>query len=152
MNEGWASYWHLRIMRELDLSTEEVVEFAKLNASVLQPSRHSLNPYHLGVKIFEDIERRWDAAKLFEVREYDMDTSFIRNYLTKELVEELDLYVFEKQGPSGRLQGSLGRMCVISSSNRGLTVGSLIYRRGWRIIRTMARCTFVMPMKALSLI
>ncbi len=105
MNEGWASYWHLRIMRELDLTTEEIVEFAKLNASVLQPSRHSLNPYHLGVKIFEDIERRYDRDKIFEVREYDMDTSFVRNYMTKELVEDLDLYVFEKQGPEWKITG-----------------------------------------------
>ncbi|MEX1030812.1 MAG: SpoVR family protein [Paenibacillaceae bacterium] len=105
MNEGWASYWHLRIMREMDLTAEETIEFAKLNASVLQPSRHSLNPYHLGVKIYEDIERRYDRAKLFEVREYDMDTSFIRNYLTKELVEDLDLYVFEKQGPEWKITG-----------------------------------------------
>src|SRR5690625_4014465 len=31
MNEGWASYWHQRILRELDLTTDETVEFAKLN-------------------------------------------------------------------------------------------------------------------------
>jgi stage V sporulation protein R len=36
--------------------------------------------------------------KIFEVRELDSDISFIRNYLTKELVEELDLYIFQKQG------------------------------------------------------
>ncbi|MOA22610.1 SpoVR family protein [compost metagenome] len=32
------------------------------------------------------------------MRELDSDTSFIRSYLTKELVRDLDLYVFEKQG------------------------------------------------------
>lgn len=37
-------------------------------------------------------------AKIFEVREFDSDTSFIRNYLTKKLAEDLDLYVFEKKG------------------------------------------------------
>ncbi len=58
MNEGWASYWHQRIIRELDLTSEETIEFAKLNSSVVQPSRHSLNPYYLGLKIFEDIEKR----------------------------------------------------------------------------------------------
>ena len=31
--------------------------------------------------------------KLFEVRELDNDVSFLRNYLTEELVEELDLYL-----------------------------------------------------------
>lgn len=103
MNEGWASYWHQRILREMDLTSEETVEFAKLNASVVQPSRHSLNPYYLGLKIFEDIERRWDRDKMFEVREYDSDISFLRNYLTKELVGELDLYVFEKKGPEWKI-------------------------------------------------
>ena len=120
MNEGWASYWHLRILRELDLTSEETLEFAKLNSSVIQPSRQSLNPYYLGLKMFEDIEHRWDhpteeemtrfgrtpgkgREKMFEVREFDSDTSFIRSYLTKELVEDLDLYVYEKKGPEWKI-------------------------------------------------
>ncbi|OBZ11943.1 stage V sporulation protein R [Bacillus sp. FJAT-27264] len=103
MNEGWASYWHQRIIRELDLTSEETVEYAKLNSSVVQPSRQSLNPYYLGLKIFEDIERRWDRDKIFEVRELDSDTSFIRSYLSKELVNDLDLYVFEKKGPEWKI-------------------------------------------------
>ncbi|MGX4583904.1 SpoVR family protein [Paenibacillus chitinolyticus] len=120
MNEGWASYWHQRILRELDLTEEETIEYSKLNSGVVQPSRHSLNPYYLGLKIFEDIEKRWDnpneeerekygrrdgggRSKLFEVREFDSDTSFIRNYMTKELVEDLDLYVFEKKGPEWKI-------------------------------------------------
>ncbi|SHE76361.1 stage V sporulation protein R [Seinonella peptonophila] len=109
MNEGWASYWHIRIMRELDLNEEEAIEFAKLNANVIQPSTTSINPYYLGLKLFEDIERRWDQSfeqgggitgreKLYEVRELDSDVSFLRSYLTKELVEELDLYLFQLKG------------------------------------------------------
>lgn len=103
MNEGWASYWHQRIVRELDLTPEETIEYAKLNSSVVQPSRQSLNPYYLGLKIFEDIEKRWDRDKMFEVRELDSDISFIRSYLTKELVTDLDLYVFEKKGPEWKI-------------------------------------------------
>ena len=103
MNEGWASYWHQRIVRELDLTSEETIEFAKLHSSVVQPSRQSLNPYYLGVKIFEDIERRFGRDKIFEVREFDSDTSFIRNYLTKQLTEDLDLYIFEKKGPEWKI-------------------------------------------------
>ncbi len=103
MNEGWASYWHQRILRELELTEEETIEYSKLNSSVVQPSRHSLNPYYLGLKIFEDIEKRWDRDKIFEVREFDSDTSFIRNYMTKDLIGELDLYVFEKKGPEWKI-------------------------------------------------
>ncbi|HLM57378.1 MAG TPA: SpoVR family protein [Pyrinomonadaceae bacterium] len=105
LNEGWASYWHSRIMRELDLPDAELLEFAELHAGVVSPHKGQLNPYYLGYKILEDIERRWDAAegaepgagraKLFEVRELENDVSFLRNYLTEELCEELDLYVYE---------------------------------------------------------
>ena len=111
MNEGWASYWHARIMREMDLPHQDYVEFARLHSGVLAPSRRSINPYYVGMKIFEDIERRWDQptddererlgriggegrTKIFEVRELDNDQSFLRNYLTKDLVEELDLYLY----------------------------------------------------------
>ncbi|MCA0969731.1 SpoVR family protein [Halobacillus litoralis] len=114
MNEGWASYWHARILREMDLTSDEVIDFAKLNASVVQPSKTQLNPYYLGLKIFEDIEERYDnpteemqkhgikpgsgREKMYEVREIESDQSFIRNYLTKELVRREDLYLFQKQG------------------------------------------------------
>ncbi|HEX7066524.1 MAG TPA: SpoVR family protein [Bacillales bacterium] len=114
MNEGWASYWHARIIREMDLTPDESIEFASLNANVVQPSRQRINPYYLGLKIFEDIEERYNhpseelkkqgvckgdgREKIFEVRELESDTSFIRNYLTKELAEKEDMYLFQKQG------------------------------------------------------
>ncbi len=114
MNEGWASFWHQRILRELDLTAAETIEFAKLNAGVVQPSKTTINPYYLGLKIFEDIEKRYDQPtaemqragikpnsgreKIFEVREIESDISFIRNYLKKELAEQEDLYLFEKKG------------------------------------------------------
>lgn len=114
MNEGWASYWHQRILREMDLTSDEAIEFAKLNAGVVQPSKTSINPYYLGLKIFEDIEERYNnpteemkklgvkpgsgREKIFEVRELESDQSFLRNYLTKELVMREDMYLFQKQG------------------------------------------------------
>lgn len=115
MNEGWATYWHLRIMREIDLDDQETIEFAKMHSAIIQPSRTHINPYALGLKIFEDIEKRWDnpkpeeiekygrpggegKQKIFEVRSTENDISFLRNYLTKELVEDLDLYLYKKIG------------------------------------------------------
>jgi len=112
INEGWASFWHSRIMRELDLPDHEHMEFAELHAGVVSPHRNQLNPYYVGYKILEDIERRWDnptqeeqekfgrkpgggLAKLLEVRETENDISLLRNFLTEELCEELDLFVFE---------------------------------------------------------
>lgn len=112
LNEGWASFWHSRIMRELDLPDEQHIEFADLHSGVVSPHKGQLNPYYLGYKILEDIERRWNnpsaeekkkfgrndgtgREKIFEVRELDNDVSFLRNYLTEDLCEELDLFVYE---------------------------------------------------------
>ncbi len=119
MNEGWASITHSRIMRRMAdrglISDSDVLEFAQLHSGVLSPSRTSLNPYYLGFKMWEDIERRWDSPtteeqerfgrepgmghqKIFEVREMENDVSFLRNYLTKELIKDLDLYIYKKEG------------------------------------------------------
>ena len=113
------SIWHSRIMRQLAdhgvIADSEVVEFAQLHSSVLSPSRTSLNPYYLGFKMLEDIERRWDnptqeeqerlgrkpgmgRQKIFEVREMENDVSFLRNYLTEDLIKDLDLYLYKKEG------------------------------------------------------
>ncbi len=113
------SIWHSRIMRQLGergvISDSEIIEFAQLHSGVLSPSRTSLNPYYIGFKMFEDIERRWDSPtteeqerlgrkvgmghqKIFEVRELDNDVSFLRNYLTEDLIKDLDLYLYKKEG------------------------------------------------------
>ncbi|CAN5487731.1 SpoVR family protein [soil metagenome] len=106
INEGWASYWHVQIMRALDLPMDDHVEFAKLHSGVVQSHPHRLNPYFLGFSMLNDIERRFDAIdgegagrdRLFQVRETECDVSLVRNYLTQELVENLDLYFAERQG------------------------------------------------------
>jgi len=115
INEGWASYWHARIMRELELPHEDYLEFSQMHASILAPHGHQINPYHVGMKLFEDLERRWNEptaeeralfgrapgegrAKIFDVRATESDASFLRNYLTEELIEELDLYVYRLEG------------------------------------------------------
>lgn len=113
MNEGWASYWHQTILRDLSLTTEETIEFAKLHAGVIQPSKTSMNPYYLGLKLFEDIEDKYNhpteemlrqgikpgsgREKIFDIRESESDISFIRNYITKEFMTKEDMYVFKKQ-------------------------------------------------------
>ncbi|MFZ3172758.1 MAG: SpoVR family protein [Carboxydocellales bacterium] len=97
MNEGWASLWHARIIRELDINEDEAVEFAKMHSGVIQPSSTSINPYYLGLKIWENIEQRYHD-QIFEVRETESDLSFLRNYLTEDLVEELDIYMYKKVG------------------------------------------------------
>jgi stage V sporulation protein R len=119
INEGWASLIHSRIMRAMDLPDDEHIEFAELHSSVVSPHKGQLNPYFVGYKILEDIERRWNAPseeerergrepgkgweKVLEVREVENDVSLLRNYLTEELVEELDLFVYELVGDEWKI-------------------------------------------------
>ncbi|MCP3761574.1 SpoVR family protein [Domibacillus sp. A3M-37] len=99
MNEGWASYWHMRIMRELALTESEAIDYARLNADVVQPSKMGINPYYVGVKLYEYIEKQHGSRDiLFDIRATETDLSFLRNYITKEFVEQEDLYLFEKKG------------------------------------------------------
>ena len=97
MNEGWASYWHYNILKSLDLPEGLHFEFLKRHNDVVAPILGGLNPYYVGFKMFEDIERRYGKDKIFEVRAMERDASFIRRYLTQELCEELNLLQYGKK-------------------------------------------------------
>jgi stage V sporulation protein R len=81
----------------------------------VRPLEGGLNPYHLGLKIWEDIRRRFDdpspeearefhrargggVKQLFDVRSADRDTSFLRRFLTEELMREMDLFQYQSKG------------------------------------------------------
>ncbi len=115
MNEGWASFWHKRILEALDLPQSLHLEFLVRHTQVLRPHPGGLNPYHIGMKIWEDIEKRWlhpapeeekefgpktksASEKLFEVREVERDSSFLRRYLTEDLLRELNLFEYRARG------------------------------------------------------
>ena len=102
MNEGWASYWHARLLREADFLPHDMyVSAIKSHSDVVRPyaadDQYSLaiNPYHLGFSIWEELiaQRGIDVAR--QVCKEEDDFGFIRNYLTKELAEKLNLFVFE---------------------------------------------------------
>ena len=121
MNEGWASYWHSKMMTEKISDASEIVEYAERNASVMETSSGRLNPYKLGVELYRDIERRWDRGqfgkewedcdslaerrawdrrtglgrkKIFEVRALYNDVTFIDEFLTPDFVVAQKLYAF----------------------------------------------------------
>ena len=105
MNEGWASFWHHRIMHALELPEALHLEFLVRHNQVICPQPGGLNPYHIGFVVWRDIERRFggeDSAeareKLFAVREADRDVSFLRRFLTRELMQELDLFTWRPRG------------------------------------------------------
>jgi len=114
MNEGWASFWHKRILDSLALPQALHLEFLVRHNQVVRPVPGGLNPYHLGLRMWEDIERCGDdptpderervpAGKtgrdlLFETREVDRDVSFLRRWLSEPLMRELDLIRVEPRG------------------------------------------------------
>jgi len=100
MNEGWASYWHYRILKEFGLPQGLYLEFIKRHNQVIKPLEGHINPYYLGFKLFEEINGKHESNrdKIFEVREIERDESFIRRYLTKELCQEMNLFEYVKRG------------------------------------------------------
>ncbi|HOP75677.1 MAG TPA: SpoVR family protein [Bacillota bacterium] len=94
LNEGWASYWHYRILNRLELPPDMQWEFLKYHHQVIRPIPGGMNPYHLGFTILMDVERRYGREKLYEVRSLEADRSLIRRYLTRELCQELHLFEY----------------------------------------------------------
>jgi len=122
MNEGWATYWHSRMMTEKILSDSEVIDYADHHSGTVATSPGRLNPYKLGVELFRDIEDRWNKGKfgkeyeecddwetkkrwnkdvgegqkkIFEVRMMYNDLMFIDAFLTREFCEEQKLFVYQ---------------------------------------------------------
>lgn len=97
MNEGWASFWHYNILKSLNLEEGLHFEFLKRHNDVVAPILGGLNPYYIGFKVFQDIEKRYGREKVFEVRKNERDSSFLRRYLTRELCKELNLFQYAKK-------------------------------------------------------
>jgi stage V sporulation protein R len=102
MNEGWASYWHARLLREADFLPQDLyVQAIKAHSDVVRPHAAgkslalAVNPYHLGFSMWEKIveARGIDAARTICAEEDDF--GFVRNHLDAELAADLDLFVYE---------------------------------------------------------
>ncbi len=108
MNEGWASYWHARLLREADfLPSDLYVEAVRAHSDVVRPFAAdnqlalAINPYHLGFSIWEDLIERHGLAFARQVMREEDDFSFVRNYLSVPLAEKLDLFVYEADHEGG---------------------------------------------------
>lgn len=113
INEGWASYWHRTIMNSLDLPQDIMMEFLVRHNQVVRPIPGDVNPYHVGLKIWDDIEKRYSQMseadfrekgespktareKMFEVRDVERDSSFLRRFLSEDLLREMDLFKYQR--------------------------------------------------------
>lgn len=131
MNEGWATYWHSKLMTEHFLEDREIIDYAEQHSGVVHMPPGGFNPYKIGVEMFKEIERRWDRgqhgaawerlegigekerfddksmkgrAKIFEVRRIYNDVNFIDEFLTPEFVEKHQMYQFRRDPRTGEVR------------------------------------------------
>jgi len=122
MNEGWASYWHSKILTEKLLEPSEFLDFADRHAGVMVTQAGNINPYKLGIEMFRHIEDRWNKGKfgkdydecddmvqkkvwdkklglgkqkIFDIRKSHNDITFIDEFFTEEFCEDQKLYTYE---------------------------------------------------------
>jgi stage V sporulation protein R len=122
MNEGWASYWHSKIMTRHGLTDAELIDYADHHSGTMATSRNRLNPYKLGIELLKDIEERWNRGqfgpeydectdawerakwdrqlglgrqKIFEVRRIHNDVTFIDSFLTPEFCVKQNFFEYK---------------------------------------------------------
>ena len=128
MNEGWASFWHSKILTEKALDASEIIDYADACAGVLATAPGRLNPYKLGIELFRNIEDRWNKGqfgkewnecdsmdakrewdrrlglgrqKIFEVRKLYNDVTFLDEFFTLEFCLDQKFYTFGFSERSG---------------------------------------------------
>ena len=94
MNEGWASFWHHRILSEVGIPQEYHLSFLKSHNQVIRPHIGRINPYHLGFNIFKKIAAEHGLEECFFAREVHHDESFLREYLDEECCREMNLFSY----------------------------------------------------------
>jgi len=131
MNEGWATFWHSKLMTSHFVEAKEIVDYAQQHAGVLAMPPGGFNPYKIGVELFKDIERRWNKGqhgpewerlenlgdrerfddesmrgleKIFEIRRIYNDVTFIDEFLTEEFVERHKMYHYRRDRATGELR------------------------------------------------
>lgn len=126
MNEGYATFWHERILENSLLTPDEHLEFRRLHTGVVAVGHNfSINPYLVGYKLWRDIEKRWQVPeeertwygdvikrkggegikKVLDVAAEYRDADFVRGFMTEKLVQELDLYAYQFEGDASKEKG-----------------------------------------------
>jgi stage V sporulation protein R len=127
MNEGWATYWHSKMMTEKLATDQEIIDYADHHSGTVAMGQQ-LNPYKVGVELYRNIEERWNKGqhgaewdrcddydrrknwdtkanlgrdKIFEVRRVHNDVTFIDAFFTKEFCEEHKLFAYKFNRKSG---------------------------------------------------
>jgi stage V sporulation protein R len=110
MNEGWATYWHARLLSEADFLPEGMyLDAIKAHSDVVRPfagkqqATLAVNPYHLGFTMWGDIVEKHGLEEARRICREEDDFGFVRNYLDAGLAEKLGLFVYES-GRDGEIK------------------------------------------------
>ena len=144
LNEGWASYWHSKIMTELyPVKDSEIIGFCDLHSSVVAENpKGGVNPYRLGIELLKYAEKKdkektkkndlnlnklksltnnqtknkinkeannksnknildikakypFCQSKIFEIRKWHNDITFIDEFLDEEFCHENKLFLYQ---------------------------------------------------------
>ena len=143
INEGWATFWHSRMMTKIaPLSDSEIVDYCDHYAGVVAQQPGQLNPYKLGVELLKHIESRWDRGqhgieylhcddpkvraawdrqdgrgheKLFEVRKFHNDISFIDEFLDEDFCHNTKMFIYDYDPRNNRYTISSRNFAEIKS-------------------------------------
>lgn len=102
MNEGWASFWHSRLLTGGILDASEIVDFADCHSGATQQAPGQLNPYKLGIELFRHAER--EGRDIFQLRRRHNDASFIDELVDEAFCVEQKLFVYGRNPRSGQLE------------------------------------------------
>ena len=102
MNEGWASFWHSRMLTHGLLDTNEIVDFADCHSGATAAVPGQLNPYKLGIELFRYAEEK--ALDIFQLRKIHNDASFIDAVVDEEFAVRSSLFVYDRNPKSGVLE------------------------------------------------
>ena len=104
MNEGWASYWHARLLREADFIPQATyLDAIKCHSDVVRPVAAgeqvalAVNPYHLGFTLWEEIVKNSGVDAARQIMREDDDFSFLRNHLTHDIAADMGLFRYQRQ-------------------------------------------------------
>lgn len=92
IHEGWATFCHQILLPRLPLTAGEQIEAARIHAQVAWPHPVGINPYWFGWRFLQSLV---DEYGLLDARARFMeetDASLVRNYLTSERIEAMDLF------------------------------------------------------------
>lgn len=102
MNEGWASYWHSKLLTGGILDATEIVDFADCHSGATQQAPGRLNPYKLGIELWRHAERR--GEDLLRMRRLHDDASFLDELVDEDFVAESELFLFGVNARSGKAE------------------------------------------------